>query len=63
MLKALEHILMSRSVERPEYPAYNDTVKELQLDSVYELQRIATKMPDQLLVSALIVWQRTVLIL
>ncbi|KAI9049381.1 hypothetical protein LZ554_006415 [Drepanopeziza brunnea f. sp. 'monogermtubi'] len=49
MLKVLEYILMSRPVERPEYPAYNDAVKELQADGVYELQRIATKMPDQLL--------------
>ncbi|KAI6709497.1 hypothetical protein JHW43_007995 [Diplocarpon mali] len=49
MLKALEHILMSRLVERPEYPSYNDAVKEFQADGVYELQRIASKMPDQLL--------------
>ncbi|KAK2626294.1 hypothetical protein QTJ16_004556 [Diplocarpon rosae] len=49
MLKVLEHILMSRPVERPEYPSYNDAVKEFQADGVYELQRIASKMPDQLL--------------
>lgn len=51
MLKVLEQLLTSRHVERPEYPAYNDAVKELQADSVYELQRLASKMPDQLLVS------------
>jgi hypothetical protein len=51
MLKVLEHILMSRPVEQPEYSAYNDAVKELQTDGMYELQRLASKMPDQLLVS------------
>lgn len=50
MLKALEHILMSRPVERPEYPQYNDAVKELLTDGAHELQRLASKMPDQLLV-------------
>ncbi|KAH9222210.1 armadillo-type protein [Leptodontidium sp. 2 PMI_412] len=48
-LKVLEQLLTSRHVERLEYPAYNDAVKELQADSVYELQRLASKMPDQLL--------------
>ena len=51
MLKVLEHILMSRPVEQPEYNAYNEAVKELQTDGMYELQRLASKMPDQLLVS------------
>jgi exportin-5 len=51
MLKVLEHILMSRPVEQPEFNAYNDAVKELQTDGMYELQRLASKMPDQLLVS------------
>jgi exportin-5 len=49
MLKVLEHILMSRPAEHPEHSAYSDAVKELQADGVYELQRLATKMPDQLL--------------
>jgi exportin-5 len=49
MLKVLEHILMSRPVEQPEHSAYSDAVKELQADGMYELQRLATKMPDQLL--------------
>ncbi|PMD42621.1 ARM repeat-containing protein [Hyaloscypha variabilis F] len=49
MLKVLEHILMSRPVEQPEFSAYNEAVKELQTDGMYELQRLASKMPDQLL--------------
>lgn len=52
MLKVLQHILMSRHVEQREYPAYSDAVKELQADSMYELQRLAAKMPDQLLVGS-----------
>jgi exportin-5 len=54
MLKVLEHILMSQPVEHPEYTAYSEAVKELQVDGMYELQRLATKMPDQLLVGATI---------
>jgi hypothetical protein len=50
MLKVLEHILMSRPAEQPQCNAYNDAVKELQTDGMYELQRLAGKMPDQLLV-------------
>jgi hypothetical protein len=50
MLKVLEHILMSRSVEQLQYTAYTEAVKELLTDGIYELQRLATKMPDQLLV-------------
>jgi exportin-5 len=49
MLKVLEHILMSRPVEQPNYSAYSDAVKELQADGIFELQRLASKMPDQLL--------------
>ncbi|RFU29118.1 hypothetical protein B7463_g7211, partial [Scytalidium lignicola] len=49
MLKVLEHILMSRPVEKPEYGVYSDAVKELQTDGLHELQRLATRMPDQLL--------------
>jgi len=54
MLKVLEHILMSRTVEQPDSSAYNDAVKELQVDGMYELQRLASKMPDQLLVSLIL---------
>jgi len=43
MLKVLEHILMSRPVEQPQCIAYNDAVKELQTDGMYELQRLASK--------------------
>jgi exportin-5 len=50
MLKVLEHLLMSRAVEKPEYQAYTDAVKDLQTDSMYELRRIAIKMPNQLFV-------------
>ncbi|TAQ84731.1 hypothetical protein B7494_g6960 [Chlorociboria aeruginascens] len=49
MLKVLEHMLMSRLVEQPEHSAYSDAVKELQTDTAYEMQRLASKMPDQLL--------------
>ncbi|KAF8866294.1 hypothetical protein BDZ45DRAFT_668118 [Acephala macrosclerotiorum] len=49
MLKVLEHILMSRPPERPEHTAYNEAVKELHAEGMYELQRLASKMPDQLL--------------
>lgn len=51
MLKVLEHILMSQPVEKPEHAAYTEAVKELQADGMYELQRLASKMPDQLLVN------------
>lgn len=54
MLKVLEHILMSRPVDHPEYSAYSDAVKDLQADGTHELQRLASKMPDQLLVTTLI---------
>jgi exportin-5 len=53
MLKVLQHILMSQPVEQPEHVTYSDAVKELQADSMHELHRLATKMPDHLLVSSL----------
>lgn len=49
MLKVLERIIMTRPAERPEYPAYTDAVKELQSDCIHELQRLALKVPDQLM--------------
>lgn len=49
MLKVLEQILMTRPAERPEHPAYTEAVKELQSDCLHELQRLAMKVPDQLL--------------
>lgn len=51
LLKVLEHILMSSPEEHPIHNAYNEAVKEFQSDSTYELQRLARRMPDQLLVS------------
>ncbi len=61
MLKVLEHLLVSRPIEQPEYPAYNEAVKELLTDTMYEIQRLATKMPDQLLVRTFLLNDMTVL--
>ncbi|KFX88826.1 hypothetical protein O988_08891 [Pseudogymnoascus sp. VKM F-3808] len=49
MLQVLEHVLMTRPVDHPEHRAYSDAVKELTSDSMHELTRLATKMPDHLL--------------
>ena len=54
MLKVLQHILMSRPAEHPEHADYTEAVKEFQTESMYELQRLASKMPDQLLVGSLL---------
>lgn len=50
MLKVLEHILVTWPALEPEHRAYNDAVKELQSESMVELQRLASEMPDHLLV-------------
>jgi exportin-5 len=50
MLKVLEHILMTWPGLEPEYRAYNDAIKDLQGESMVELQRLASEMPDHLLV-------------
>lgn len=50
MLKVLEHILMTWPAPQPEYRQYNDAIKDLQTESMLELQRLAAKMPDHLLV-------------
>lgn len=50
MLKVLEHILMTWPALEPEYRAFNDAVKDLQGESMIELQRLAVEMPDHLLV-------------
>jgi exportin-5 len=50
MLKVLEHILMTWPSLEPEYRAYNDAIKDLQGESMVELQRLASEMPDHLLV-------------
>jgi hypothetical protein len=51
MLKVLEHILFTWPALEPEFRAYNDAIKDLQGESMVELQRLASEMPDHLLVS------------
>lgn len=53
MLKVLEHILMTWPAPHPEYRLYNDAIRDLQTESMVELQRLASKMPDPLLVSSI----------
>jgi exportin-5 len=50
MLKVLEHILMTWPAPRPEHRQYTEAIKDLQGESMVELQRLAAKMPDHLLV-------------
>lgn len=50
MLKVLEHILMTWPNPEPDYRAFNDSIKDLQSESMLELQRLASEMPDHLLV-------------
>ena len=50
MLKVLEHILVTWPATHPDHRAYTDAIKELQSESLAELQRLAAKMPDHLLV-------------
>lgn len=45
-LKALEHILMTRLVDQPEYPAYSEAVKELHGLASHELRRLAMRYSD-----------------
>ncbi|KAK4244668.1 armadillo-type protein [Corynascus novoguineensis] len=49
MLKVLEHILMTWPALQPEHRLYNDAIRDLQTESMVELQRLASKMPDPLL--------------
>ncbi|KAI1826300.1 ARM repeat-containing protein [Xylaria intraflava] len=49
MLKVLEHILVTWPATHPEYKLYSDAIKDLQGESMVELQRLAAKMPDHLL--------------
>lgn len=51
MLKVLEHILMTWPALDPDNRAFNDAIKDLQSESMVELQRLASEMPDHLLVS------------
>lgn len=50
MLKVLEHILLTWPALEPKYRSFNDAVKDLQGESMIELQRLAADMPDHLLV-------------
>ncbi|CAJ2508744.1 Uu.00g137700.m01.CDS01 [Anthostomella pinea] len=49
MLKVLEHILVTWPSTHPRYQMYTDAIKDLQAESMVELQRLAIKMPDHLL--------------
>ncbi|KAI0098848.1 armadillo-type protein [Nemania sp. FL0031] len=49
MLKVLEHILVTWPATHPDYKLYSDAIKDLQTESMVELQRLATRMPDHLL--------------
>lgn len=49
MLKVLQHILMTWPAAQPEHRFYNEAIKDLQAESITELQRLAYKMPDNLL--------------
>ncbi|KAI1809274.1 ARM repeat-containing protein [Poronia punctata] len=49
MLRVLEHILVTWPAPHPGHKLYTDAVKDLQGESMVELQRLATKMPDHLL--------------
>lgn len=50
MLKVLEHIILTWPMLEPEYRAYNDAIKDFQVESMLELHRLAIGMPDHLLV-------------
>ncbi|KAL2219423.1 armadillo-type protein [Thermoascus aurantiacus ATCC 26904] len=45
-LKVLEHILMTHLPDRPEYPAYSESVKELHNLASHELRRLAMRYAD-----------------
>lgn len=51
MLRVLEQILLTWPTPDPEYRSFNEAVKDLQAESIAELQRLAADMPDRLLVS------------
>jgi exportin-5 len=58
MLKVLEHILMTWPTPQPEHKLFNDAVKDLQSESMVELQRLASKMPDHLLVGYSVIMRK-----
>ncbi|KAL2024810.1 hypothetical protein VTK56DRAFT_5631 [Thermocarpiscus australiensis] len=49
MLRVLGHILMTWPALQPEHRIFNDAIRDLQTESMVELQRLASKMPDPLL--------------
>ncbi|KAK4236933.1 armadillo-type protein [Achaetomium macrosporum] len=49
MLRVLEYILMTWPALQPEHRLFNDAIRDLQTESMVELQRLASKMPDPLL--------------
>ncbi|KKA28011.1 hypothetical protein TD95_004848 [Thielaviopsis punctulata] len=49
MLSVLEHILMNWPGVQPEHKAFNESIKDLQNESMVELQRLAAKVPDHLI--------------
>ncbi|KAK0713838.1 armadillo-type protein [Lasiosphaeria miniovina] len=49
MLRVLEHILMTWPALQPDHRLFNDAIRELQTESMVELQRLASKMPNHLL--------------
>jgi exportin-5 len=53
VLKVLEHILVTWPAPQPEHRPFNDAIKDLQSESMLELQRLAVKMPDHLLVGSI----------
>lgn len=53
-LKVLEHILMTRLPDQPEYSAYSEAVKELHGMSSHELRRLAVRYADYFSVRLLI---------
>ncbi|KAH9890878.1 armadillo-type protein [Xylariomycetidae sp. FL2044] len=49
VLKVLEHVLMNWPGTEPVHKMYTEAVKDLQAESMNELQRLAATMPDHLL--------------
>lgn len=52
-VRLFDHILEIRCPERPDCEAYTDAVKSMQLVCVYQLQRLATRFADNLVVRML----------
>ncbi|KAI1338086.1 armadillo-type protein [Xylariaceae sp. FL0016] len=49
MFKVLQHILLTWPAPQPDHKLYSDAVKDLQQESMTELQRLAINMPDELI--------------